>query len=541
MARESVQRKLDRVRPPRVHITYDVETGGAIEAREVAFVIGVMGDYSGAAERPTKFAQGRGFQQVDFDSFDQLLAELNPRASFKIPSSLTEGEMTVDLVFRSLADFEPEHVIEQLAPLDPLRKSGSPEDLQTIARHLDRVLHAPEFQALESAWRSLWYLVFRTETSASMRIRVLDVTKRELLRDFQRAPEFDQSRLFKLLYDEPYDQFYGDPFGLLVGDFAFGPSGEDMELLERFGCIAAACHAPFIAGAAPSMLGLESFRSLSAMRDPAGVSESPEFARWKAFRKSEEARYVGLVLPRCLVRGPYGIRPSMPGEFQYEEDFRDGQHLLWGSAAFPFAACVANAFTRYGWCGAIRGVEGGGMVEGLPTWISHTDDGTEVRSALEIGITDRREKELSDLGFLPLLTYLNSDYAAFFSVSSCASPKQYESDAANVNSRLSCQLPYVLTASRFVHYLKVISRDRLGSYHSRGEWEKYFNRWISNYVIPDDHASPAIQAQHPLREARIEVAEDLGKPGSYRLVAFLRPTFQLDELSVSLRVVTHIP
>jgi type VI secretion system protein ImpC len=498
-----------------------------------------MGDYSGATERP-RFAE-RTFRQIDFDTFDQALAELKPRASFKIPSSLSGGEMTVDFTLRALADFEPEHLIDQLAPLDPLRTSDSPEAIQTIARHLDRVLHAPEFQALESAWRSLWYLVSRTETSASLQIRLLDVTKQELLRDLKRAPEIDQSRLFKLLYEEPYGQFYGDPFGLLVGDFDFGPSGEDMEVLERLGQIAATCHAPFIAGAAPSMFGLESLQSLPAMRDPARVSASTEFARWKAFRDSENARYVGLALPRWLVRKPYGIRPSLPGEFQYGEDLRGGQALLWGSAAFPFAACVANAFARYGWCGALRGMEGGGVVEGLPTWVSRLDDQTETRSALEIGITDRREKELSDLGFLPLVQVKDTDYAVFFSVPSCASPKQYSNNAANVNSRLSCQLPYVLTASRFVHYLKVIARDKVGSYHVRGEWENFFNRWISDYVILDDAASPAIQARRPLREARIEIAEDPGKPGSYRLIAFLRPTFQLDELSVSLRVVTNIP
>ena len=539
MAKESVQRKLDRVRPPRVHLTYDVQAGDAIETREVAFVIGVMGDYSGSAERPP-FAD-RAFRRIDFDSFDQVLAELKPRVSFKTLSSLTGGEMAVDLVFRSLSDFEPERILEQIAPLEALRRSGSPEAPQMIARHLDRVLHAPEFQALESAWRSLWYLVSRTETSESLQIRVLDVAMREIVRDCRRAPELEQSRLFKLLYEEPYGQFSADPFGLLVGDFCFGPSPEDVQLLQQLASIASACHAPFIAGAAPSMVGLESFQSLSTPRDLARAAQSTEFALWGTFRRSEEARYVGLALPRCLVRGPYGIRPGVPGEFQYEEDLRGGEDLLWGNPAFPFAACVANAFTRYGWCGAIRGVEGGGLVEGLPTRVAHQDDGTEVRSALEAGITDRREMELSDLGFLALVETRNADYAAFYSATSCASPKQYMNDAANANSRLSCQLPYVLTASRFVHYLKVISRDLIGSYHTRGELENYFNRWILTYVSLDAGASPAVQARQPLREARIEVAEDQAKPGSYRLVAFLRPTFQLDELSVSLRVVTRIP
>ena len=539
MFRESSQKKLDRIRPPRVHILYEVETSDTIEAREVAFVIGVMGDYSGAAERP-RFSK-RSFRQIDFDSFDQVMAELQPRARFQIPSSLAGGEMTVELNFRALADFEPESVIGQIAALDGLRKSGSPEELQVLARHLDRVLHAPEFQALESSWRSLWQLIWRSETGISLQIKLLDVSRHELLRDFQRAPEFDQSRLFKLLYEEPYGQRDQNPFGLLVGDFAFGPSAEDTELLGYLGRIAHACHAPFIAAAAPSMFGLESFRSLPAVRDPARVLEAPEFAPWRAFRNSEEARYVGLTLPRSLVRGPYGRRPEAPGELPYEEGFRGGEDLLWGSAAFPFAACVANAFARQGWCGAIRGVEGGGLVEGLPTWVSRMKGEREERSALETGLTDLREKELSSLGFLPLVAVPNTDYAAFFSVSSCASPKQYADDAANMNSRLSCQLPYVLTASRFVHYLKVMARDNVGSYHTRGDWESYFNSWISRYVMLDDNASPTIQAKKPLHEAWVDVAEDSGRPGSYRVVAFLRPTFQLDELTISLRVVTQIP
>ena len=448
--------------------------------------------------------------------------------------------LVVDLNFHSLADFEPERVVGQIAPLDELRRSGSPEASKLIARHLDSVLHAPEFQALESSWRSLWLLVCRTETSVSLQIRLLDIAKQELLRDSRRSAEFDQSRLFKLVYEKTFGQGDGDPFGLLVADFAFGSSADDLELIGYLSHIAHACHAPFIAAAAPSMFGLESFQGLEAVRDAYRLFDSTEYLGWTSFRSSESARYVGLTLPRCLLRVPHGMRSGMPEEFPYDEDLRGSQDLLWGSAAFPFASCVANAFARTGWCGAIRGLEGGGMVEGLPTWVSNRDDGSEMRSALEVGITDYREKELSDLGFLTLLGVKNTDYAAFFSVSSCARPQRYLTDEANVNSRLSCQLPYVLTASRFVHYLKVMARDRVGSYHTRGEWENYFNQWISKYVILDDYAAPAIQAKFPLREARIEVSEAPDRPGSYRLVAFLRPTFQLEELSVSLRVVTHI-
>jgi len=539
MARESVQHKLDRVRAPRVQITYDLEAAGATEARELAFVIGVIGNYSGTAERP-RFAD-RIFHTISFDNFDQVLAELQPRVCFKIPSSLTGDEMTVDITFRAFADFDPERIIEQLPLLHSLRQSDSPEAIQTLGRHLDRVLHAPQFQAIEAAWRSLWFLLVNTETSASLQIRLLDVQKSEILRDFQRAVEFDQSQLFKKLYEGPYGRFGDDPFGLLLGNFEFGLSTEDMELLEGLGRIAAACHAPFIAGASPSMFGLENLTYLSTMRDPGHTFSSPEFARWWAFRASEDARYVGLVLPRCLARGTYGTWPRLPEELQYEEDVRGGQDLLWCTAAFPFGVCVANAFTRYGWCGALRGMESGGLVEGLPTWRARDEGGNETRLTLETSITDRREKELSDLGFLSLLQVKNTDYAVFFSTPSCARAKLFEKDEANANSRLSCQLPYVLTASRFVHYLKVMARDNVGAFHSRGEWEDYFNRWISNYVILDDNASPALKAKYPLREARIEIAEDPVKPGSYRAVAFLRPAFQLEELSVSLRVVTNIP
>jgi len=539
MARESLQRKLDRVRPPRVRITYDTALAGDIETREIPFVIGVMGDYSGMSARPP--LGERSFQRVDFDTFDQVLAELAPRACFKIPSSLTGGELYVDLTFRSMEDFEPEHVLKQLAPLDLLRKSGSPEASDGIARHLDSVLHAREFQALESAWRTVSYLVSQTESSSQLEIKLLDVTKSELLKDLQRSPELEQSGLFKLVYKMPYSRFGADPFGILVGDFAFGHSANDVEVLSRLAALASECHAPFVADAAPQMFGIESFRQLADSRDPARVFESVEYMQWRAFRESEDARYVALALPRFLLRAPYGMRPGMPDEFQYQEDTRAGEHLLWGNAAFAFAGCVANAFTRYGWCGAIRGAEGGGLVQGLPTWVSHTAGDKEIRSGVEVMISDRREKELADLGFLPLVQCLNTDRAAFFSVPSCRKPTVYMDARADTNSRLSCQLPYTLTASRFMQYFKVMARDRLGSYHTRGDWERYFNKWIQRYVMLDDLASPAIQATYPLREARIDVAEDPGRPGVYRLVAFLRPTFQLDELSGSLRFVGRIP
>ncbi|MBZ5658166.1 MAG: type VI secretion system contractile sheath large subunit [Acidobacteriia bacterium] len=457
-----------------------------------------------------------------------------------MPSSSSGGELEVDLTFSAIEDFEPDRLIDRIELLSEIAKRTDSDGPGSLNRHLDRILHAPEFQAVEAAWRGLWYLVSQTETSSQLQIKVLDASKSELLRDLQRAPEVDQSWFFKRVYEEPYGQFCAAPFALLIGDFAFSTNAEDIELLEKLGQIASLCHAPFVAGAAPGVLGLDDFRRLPQVRDVARVFDSTEYAKWRRFRQSEDARYVALTLPRILLRSPYGIRPGVAGEFQYAEDTRGDLHLLWGNAAFAFGACVANAFARYGWCAAIRGMEGGGLVEGLPTWIRHHEAEGDIRLSVEVALHDRREKELSDLGFIPLVQFKGTDSAVFYSVQSCCQPRQYAAEAANANSRLSCQLPYLLTSSRFMHYVKAMARDKMGSYATRGDWERYLNNWISRYVLVDDQASPAIRATRPLREARIDVSEDQGKPGRYRIVAYLRPHFQLDELSVSLRVVGYI-
>jgi len=399
-------------------------------------------------------------------------------------------------------------------------------------------LHAPEFRRLEAAWRGLWYLLCQTETSSQLKIKVIDVSKKELLRDFQRASEFDQSSLFKKLYEEPYGGLGQDPFGLLIGDFEFTMHPEDVELLEKISQVAAACHAPFVAEAGPEMLGIDNFAGLEQIRDIARIYDSTQFFRWKAFRESDDSRYVALTLPHILVRSPYGLRPTTPGEFQYEEDTR---YLLWGNSAYALGVCIAEAFSGYGWCAAIRGVEGGGCVSGLPMWARDFESEGRVKSGVEILLSDRLEKELADLGFVPLVHCRGTDYAVFFSTQSCQKPRTYDSYSANVNSRLTCQLAYILTASRFAQYLKLIVRDRIGSFWSRADCERFLNSWISSYVLSDDAASQAVKANHPLREARIDVSEHPGKPGVYQAVAFLRPHFQLDELSVSLRVVVELP
>jgi type VI secretion system protein ImpC len=413
-----------------------------------------------------------------------------------------------------------------------------------ISIQLNEVLHQEQFQKLEASWRGLKYLMDQSETSSSLKIKVLNVSKKELLRDLQRAPEFDQSALFKKLYEEEFGIFGGSPFAGVVGDYEFGRGPEDIELLEKISNVAAAAHAPFVSAASPQIFNLDSFTQLDSPRDLGKVFDTTEYAKWKSFRASEDSRYVALTCPRILMRLPYGKETKAVEGFGFEErvDGSDHSKYLWGNAAYALAARMTNAFAQYGWCAAIRGVEGGGLVQGLQVHNFYTDSGdVAMKCPTESPITDRREKELADLGFAPLVHCKGTDYAAFFSVQSCNKPTLYDSDAANANARLSAQLPYIMAVCRFAHYLKAMMRDKIGSFTSRSECESWLNKWITNYVTPDDNASAATKAQYPLRDARIEVMEIPGKAGAYRAVAFLRPHFQLDELSVSLRLVAELP
>jgi len=413
-----------------------------------------------------------------------------------------------------------------------------------LSLQLSEVMHHPSFQKLEGSWRGLKHLVDQSETGELLKIRVMNATKRELLRDLEKAPEFDQSQMFKKVYEEEYGVFGGAPFGTLIGDYEFGKHPQDIELLSRISNVAAAAHAPFFAAANESMFNLPSFTQLDAPRDMAKIFDTTEYAKWKSFRQSEDSRYVGLCLPRTLGRMPYGPDTKPVDEFNYKEtvDGTDHSKYLWMNAAYSMGTRMTNSFAKHGMCVSIRGVEGGGLVEGLPVHNFYTDDGDiAMKCPTETPITDRREKELADLGFIPLVHCKGTDYAAFFSAQSAQKPKLYDSDSANANARLSTQLPYIMAVSRFAHYLKAMMRDKIGSFMSRDEASAFLNRWISNYVTPDDTASPATKAKRPLREARVDVVEVPGKPGAYRAVAFLRPHFQLDELTVSLRLVADLP
>jgi type VI secretion system protein ImpC len=413
-----------------------------------------------------------------------------------------------------------------------------------LSAQLNEIMHAPEFQKLEGSWRGLHYLVHQSETSTMLKLRVLNVSKRDLLRDLERAAEFDQSALFKKVYEEEFGTFGGAPFGALIGDYEFGRHPQDMALLEKISNVAAAAHAPFISAASPQLFNLDSYTDLGAPRDLAKIFDTVEYAKWRSFRESEDSRYVGLTLPHILMRLPYGPETVPVEDFNFKEDVDGTDHskYLWSSAAYAFGARLTNAFAKHHWCAAIRGVEGGGLVEGLPAHTFKTDQGEiALKCPTEIAITDRREKELSDLGFIPLVHCKGTDYAAFFGAQSSQKAKKYDTDAANANARLSTQLQYIMATSRFAHYLKAMMRDKIGSFMTRQNAEDYLNRWIANYVLLDDNASQEAKAQNPLREARIDVSEVPGKPGVYRAVAFLKPHFQLDQLTLSLRLVAELP
>jgi len=413
-----------------------------------------------------------------------------------------------------------------------------------LSLQLNEVLHHPQFQKLEASWRGLKYLISQSETSAMLKIRVLNVGKKELLRDLQRAPEFDQSALFKKIYEEEFGVFGGEPFAAMVGDYEFGKGPEDLELLEKVSQVAGAAHAPFLTAASSQLMNMDSFTQLDQPRDIGKIFDTTEYAKWKGFRQSDDSRYVGLCVPHVLMRVPYGRETVPVDAFNYEEgvDGTDHSKYLWGNAAYAMGARLTNAFALYGWCAAIRGVEGGGLVEGLPSHTFRTDEGdVALKCPTEIAITDRREKELADQGLIPLVHCKGTDKAAFFSVQSANRPKLYDSDAANANARLSAQLPYIMATCRFAHYLKAMMRDKIGSFTSRDEIQAFLNRWIAIYVTSDDTATQATKAKYPLREARVDVEEVKGKPGVYRAVAFLRPHFQLDELTVSLRLVAALP
>jgi type VI secretion system protein ImpC len=478
--------------------------------------------------------------------------EEQPQEGSLLDKILTEGKMARDEFQKEQSkDMIAEFVNQVMAGtltvsknMDLAINSRIAEIDRLLSAQLNEIMHHEDFQKLEGSWRGLHHLVKNSLTGPQLKIRVMSITKKDLLKDFERALEFDQSTLFKKIYEDEYGTFGGSPFGALLGDFEFSNHPQDLSLLESIAGVSAAAHAPFISAASPGLFGWETFSEMTEVRDISKIFDRTEYAKWRSFRDSEDSRYVGLTMPHVLMREPYGAATRPIETFNYEEDVdgKDHKKYLWSNAAYAMGVRLTEAFSMHGWCVAIRGVEGGGLVDGLPTHTFQTDEGeVAMKCPTEVAITDRREKEFADNGFIPLVHCKGTDYAAFFATQSANKSKKYDTDAANANARLSTQLQYIFAVSRFAHYLKSMMRDKIGSFMSHQDCEAFLNRWIANYVTTDNNASQSVKAKYPLREARVDVSEIPGKPGCYRAVAFLRPHFQLDELSVSMRLVANLP
>ncbi|MFO1086854.1 MAG: type VI secretion system contractile sheath large subunit [Reyranellaceae bacterium] len=420
-----------------------------------------------------------------------------------------------------------------------------------LSTQLNAIMHDPKFLKLEGTWRGLHYLVQNSETSTTLKLRVLNLPKRELNRDLTRAIEFDQSQLFKKIYENEFGTPGGEPYGALIGDYEWTSHPDDIESLRLVSNIAAGAFAPFISAASANMFGFDSWTELSKPRDLAKIFETAEYTKWRSFRDSEDSRFVNLVMPRVIARVPYGKETKPIDEFAYEEAPLDASgksrvmdhgSYCWSNAAYVMGARLTDAFAKTGFCTAIRGAEGGGKVENLPTHVFTSDDGdADTKCPTEIGITDRREFELSNQGFLPLCHYKNTDYAVFFGGQTAQKPKKYDRPEATANAAISARLPYIMATSRFAHYLKVMARDKIGSFMEASNVESWLNRWIQNYVNTNENAGQDMKARFPLREARVEVREIPGKPGSYNAIAYMRPWLQMEELTTSMRMVANIP
>jgi type VI secretion system protein ImpC len=416
-----------------------------------------------------------------------------------------------------------------------------------LTEQINLIIHHEDFQQLEGSWRGLHHLVNNTETDEMLKIKVMNITKKELgktLKKFK-GTAWDQSPIFKKMYEEEYGQFGGEPYGCLVGDYHFDHSPPDVELLNGMAQVAAASHAPFIAGASPTIMQMDSWQELSNPRDLTKIFQTPEYASWRSLRESEDSRYIGLAMPRFLSRLPYGAKTDPVEEFDFEEDTEGAQHdkYTWSNSAYAMAVNINRAFKLYGWTTRIRGVESGGAVEGLPTHTFPTDDGgVDMKCPTEIAISDRREAELAKNGFMPLLHRKNSDFAAFIGAQSLQKPFEYDDPDATANANLAARLPYLFASCRFAHYLKCIVRDKIGSFKEREDMEKWLNKWIQKYVEPSPGtASEDDKARKPLAAAEVVVSEVEGNPGYYTSKFFLRPHYQLEGLTVSLRLVSKLP
>ncbi|WP_298272607.1 type VI secretion system contractile sheath large subunit [Geobacter sp.] len=400
-----------------------------------------------------------------------------------------------------------------------------------LSLQMDEILHNTEFQKLESSWRSLHFLVDRTDFRENNRIEILHATKEELLDDFEDAPEVAKSGLYKTVYSAEYGQFGGKPFGAIIGNYEFGPGPQDIKLLHNLAAVAGMSHAPFIAATAPQFFGVDDFTALPNLKDIKSILEGPQYTKWQSFRESEDARYVGLALPRFLLRLPYGEATRPVKSFNYEENVSDShERYCWGNAAFAFATRLTDSFANFRWCANVIGPQGGGAVHDLPLHQYEAMGAIQTKIPTEVLVSERREFELAEEGFIALTMRKGSDNAAFFSANSVQKPKFFgnskEGKEAELNYKLGLQLPYMFIISRLAHYLKVIQREHIGTWKERGDLENELNLWIRQYVSEMDNPMPGVRSRRPLRQAEVTVDEVPGEPGWYRVGLKVTPHFK---------------
>jgi type VI secretion system protein ImpC len=492
------------------------------------------------AEQDTKSQQSAEAEALTTDAFSELLTKEFRPQSDRAAEAVEDAVQTLAeqvLADASLVSTDVVHTIEaMIAQID-----------KKMSEQINKILHHEDFQKLEGAWRGLHYLVNNTETDDMLKIRVMNISKKDVHKTLKKfkGTAWDQSPLFKQIYENEYGTFGGEPFGCLVGDYHFDHTPPDVEFLSEMSQISAAAHTPFIAGVSPAVMQMESWQELANPRDLTKIFQTAEYAPWRSLRESEDSRYLGLAMPRFLARYPYGAKTDPVDEFDFEEDTEGADHskYCWANSAYAMATNITQSFKYFGWCSRIRGVESGGAVEGLPVHTFPTDDGgVDMKCPTEIAITDRREAELAKNGFMPLLHKKNSDFAAFIGAQSLQKPAEYDDPDATANANLSARLPYLFAVCRFAHYLKCIVRDKIGSFKERSDMESYLHRWIMNYVDMDPaNSSEQTKAMKPLSAAEVVVEEVEGNPGYYTSKFFLRPHYQLEGLTVSLRLVSKLP
>ena len=491
------------------------------------------------ADAKKEVEQAAAGETMEMSEFDSLLQkEFKPKTD--------KAKEAVESAVQTLA----QQALSQTA----LVSDNAVQTIEAMIAELDKklseqvnlILHHADFQQLEGTWRGLSHLVNNTETDEHLKIRVLNISKKDVSKTIKKykGTAWDQSPLFRKIYEEEFGTPGGEPYGCLIGDYACDHTPQNVEFLSGMAQIAGAAHCPFIAGADPQLMNMESWQELGDRRDLTKIFQTAEYAPWRSLRESEDSKYLALAMPRFLSRLPYGAKTEPVEEFDFEEDVEGADHrkYCWTNSAFAMGVNINRAFKAYGWCSRIRGMESGGAVEGLPCHTFPTDDGgVDMKCPTEIAITDRREAELAKNGLMPLSHWKNTDYAVFVGAQSLHQPAEYDDPDATANAKLGSRLPYLFATCRFAHYLKCLVRDKIGSFKERGDVEKWLNNWIANYVTTDPTASDDVKARHPLAAAEVVVEDVEGDPGYYSAKFFLRPHYQLEGLTVSLRLVSKLP